>query len=454
MGGTACSARACYAEGLGWNGKQVSRSEFDHRKAKEDWIPLVPEILGNTFRSLRIPNYRIYFFTQIVSFSGTWAQLVAESWLVLRLTGSGVALGTVMALQFGPTLLAGAWGGLVADRFDKRRIVIGSQAAMALLALTLGALTATDVITVWMVYALALLVGIVMVIDKPAREAFTIEMVGTDSLANAVALDTSVFTVARMVGPALAGGLIALTGLAACFFINATSYLAVLVGLIKMNDDALRRRPPLPKGKGQLREGIRQVARNGELHVPLVLLAVSGLLAFNLQVILPLMAKRVFEEGAGTYGLLFSAVGVGTALGSLLAANLVRPDHRLTSLWALGYGVCVFVCAVVPGLGAAMVAFAVAGFAHMVFVALTKSTMQVHSEDAMRGRVMSLRAVVFLGSTALGSPLIGWLAQDLGPRFTLGMGGVATAVAALVILVLPRRWGSAGRDLVNEPRAA
>lgn len=260
--------------------------------------PLV-RFTRRTFRALRIRNYRMYFFSQIVSMTGTWAQSVAQIWLVLQLTHSGVALGIVTGLQFAPILLFGAWTGLLADRVDKRRLVIATQATAAVLALVLGVITAADVVELWMIYVLAFGVGIATAVEIPARQSFVLEMVGEEDLVNAVGLNSAVFTSARIAGPAIAAVLISTAGIAWCFFLNAASFLAVVAALTRMDADRLQPTPRIPRSKGQIREGLRYVRSRPDLSLALVLMAVVGTLAFNFRVILPLMATEVFGGGAG-----------------------------------------------------------------------------------------------------------------------------------------------------------
>jgi MFS family permease len=396
-------------------------------------------ISGRTFQSLRVRNYRLYFTGQIISVSGTWMQSVAQAWLVLKLTGSGVALGFTTALQFTPMLLLGAWGGLMADRFDKRKLLIGTQVGAGILALFLGILTASGVIRLWMVFAFAVAFGVVTMLDNPARQAFVVEMVGPDELTNAVGLNSATFNAARIVGPAIAGVLIATVGIAPCFLINAVSYIAVIVALGAMRSSELHRGEPLPRKKGQLREGFQYVWSTPALRGPLLLMAVVGTLAFNFQVILPLVAKYTFHGDAGTYGAISSLMGAGTLVGALVAAAGRRSTPRFLAAAAVVFGVLILVAAGAPTLALEMVAVVPMGFASMTFVVTANSTLQLNSSREMRGRVMALYAVVFLGSTPIGGPIVGWVSQHYGARAALALGGVATLVAGLVSLIGLRR---------------
>lgn len=407
-------------------------------------MTVVRRTFTRTFRSLGRRNYRLYFFGQIVSVTGTWVQSVAQIWLVLKLTGSGLALGLTAGLQFLPVLLAGPWGGLVADRFDKRRILIGTQAASGTLALVLGVLVLTNQVRLWMVFALAFALGIVTLFDNPTRQSFVVEMVGPQDVANGVSLNSAVFTATRVVGPALAGLLIATVGLAACFLLNAASYLAVILGLAAMRASELHRQAPVPRARGQLREAFRYVWETPGLRWPLVLMGVVYTFAFNFSVLLPLQARDAFHAGPGLFGTFFSLMGVGSLGGALVMANQRRPTARVLVLSAVGIGVVLLAVASAPILGAEMVALVTLGFAGMAFMATGNSMLQFAARPSVRGRVMALYAMVFLGSTPVGGPLAGFLAERFGPRAALGIAGlVALCAGAAGWFVLRRR----GRQL-------
>jgi MFS family permease len=296
----------------------------------------VGRAVGRTFHSLRVRNYRLYFFAQAVSQSGTWMQSVAQGWLVLHLTGSALLLSVTVALQFGPVLFIGPWGGLLADRTDKRKLLIATQTIMTVLAVVLGVLTVTGVVRVWMIFVLAALNGVANGLDNPARQSFVIEMVGPDDVANAVALNSVVVNASRVIGPAIAGVLIVTVGLASCFLVNAGSYLFVIVALVAMRPSELRRGRPLSRKGGQLRAGFAYVWHTPELRVPLTMMALVGTLGYNFSILLPLMARVAFHRGAGTYGALVVAMGVGALAGGLYAAARARPSRRL--LWRRDHG--------------------------------------------------------------------------------------------------------------------
>lgn len=396
-----------------------------------------------TFHSLRSRNFRLYLFGQVVSVTGTWMQSVASIWLVLKITGSGVDLGVVTALQFAPMLVLGAWGGLIADRFDKRHVLIGTQAAFALLALLLGIFTAAGSITLAMVYWLSLGQGVVTAVDMPARQSFVVEMVGPDDLTNAVGLNSAVMTGTRIAGPALAAILILALGIAPVFIVNAVSYVAVIGALAAIRAADLHRENEPRRGPGALREGFRYVWNTPELRSPLALMAVLFALSFNFSVLLPLLAKRSFHGGAGTFGSLLSAMGVGSFLGALVMAHRSTPSRRLMAIAALAFGVLSIGAAAAPTLLLEMAAMFLVGFSGIWFMVNGNSTLQLTSVPEMRGRVMALYGMVFLGTTPIGAPLAGWMAERFGPRIGLGAGGAMAAVAAGVALWLLARGSRA-----------
>lgn len=414
-------------------------------------MTLIASNLRRMFRSLNIRNYRVYFFGQIISMIGTWTQVTAQMWLVLQLSGSAVAMGITAALQFLPVLLAGAWGGVLADRADKRKVLIATQGAGASLALVLAVLTLTGVVELWMVYVLAFLFGVVLVADHPVRQSFVMEMVGPEDLPNAVGLNSTVFTTARIVGPALAAILISTAGIGWAFMINAASYLAVIRALRAMRVDELRRAERVERAKGQLVEGLRYVWSTPLLRSSLLLMAVVGTLAFNFRVLLPLMAEVAFNGDAGTYGLLSSTMGGGTFVGALIATWISRPTRALLVGAAFTFGILIVAAGAAPSLPLELVALFLLGAASIVFIATANSTLQLNSTDAMRGRVMALYSVVFLGSTPIGSPLVGLIAEHFGPRAALLVAGVATILGGVVALRGLRR-ARAARAAREEPK--
>ncbi len=386
-------------------------------------------------------NFRLFFIGQAVSVTGTWMQSVAAAWLVLQLAEShaGLALGVQAAFNFGPMLFLGAFGGLLADRRDKRSILVGTQTAFAILAIALWALVATDVVTLWMVYALTLLQGVVTAIDMPARQSFYVEMVGQPELTNAISLNSAVMTGTRIVGPALAGVLIATIGIAACFLVNGVSYIAVIGGLLLMRKDELHR-TFAERRAGQLREGIAYVWQTVELRDPIVWMAFVFTFAFNFSILFPLLARDVFGGDAGTLGLILSLLGVGSLIGALAMAREKHPNPRRLALAAGAFGVATVLVAYAPTLRAELLLLVPMGFVAMIFMITGNSTLQLTARDDMRGRVMALYGIVFLGSTPIGGPVAGWMAEALGPRGALAFGGVvAVAVGAVALLILRAR---------------
>ncbi len=388
-----------------------------------------PAVVRRTISSLAVHNFRLYFFGQMVSLSGTWMQSVAQAWLVLKLTGSGTALGLLVALQFLPVLLLGPLGGLVADRCDKRRLLYATQTSAGLLALALGILVSFDVVRLWMVFALAAGFGLVNAVDSPARQTFVHEMVGAHELPNAVTLNSVMVNLARAVGPAVAGALIATVGLGPCFLINAGSYLAVLTALALMRAHELHPTAPQPRAKGQLREGFRYVRSTPALSTPLLMMAVIGTLAYEFGVILPLMARFTFHGDAGTYGLMSSCMGIGSVVGGLYVASHRRVGGTALALNAVAFGVVLLMAAAAPNLAIELVALVLIGVTSIGFLSRGNATLQLTTAPEMRGRVMALWAVAFLGSTPIGGPIIGWIGQNLGPRYGLGLGGLAALAA-------------------------
>jgi MFS family permease len=403
----------------------------------------VSAAVRRSFDSLSVPNYRRYFAGQIVSLSGNWMQMVAEVWLVLSLTGSGVAVGMTTALQFLPILLFGAWGGVLADRFAKRRLLILTQALMAAPALALLAISASGVVAPWMVMALVFVRGTVNAVDNPTRQSFAIEMVGPDRVVNAVSLNSVLVHSARLVGPAVAGILIATVGVGPCFALNALSFAAMIVALWGMDPAQLRAAPPAGREPGAVREGLRYVLRTPELAVPLGLMALVGTLGLNFQVILPLLARFSFDGGPSAYAALVSAMGVGSVIGAIATGAHGRTDARLIAGAALAFGAFALLAAAMPSLALEIPVLALLGASAVTFAAAINSSLQLAVEPRMRGRVMALYSVVFLGSTPIGGPLVGWLSEAYDPRAALllaASAGLSAAWAGHVALArLPSR---------------
>jgi MFS family permease len=392
-----------------------------------------------TFAALAIPNYRRYIAGQSVSLIGTWMQMAAQSWLVLSLTGSATALGVIVALQTLPVLLLGPYGGVVADRVDKRRLMVILQGAMGVQALILGLLTVMGVVQLWEIGVLAALLGLNNAFENPARQAFMLEMVGAESLRNAVSLNSVLVNVARVIGPAVAGVLIATVGEGPCFLLNAASFVAVIVSLVSLDRSAIHPSPPSPRRPGQLRDGLRYVRRSPDLGVPLAMMALVGALAYEFQVTLPVMAKQGLHAGATGYGFMTAAMGVGAVVGGLFVATRGRTGLPTLVLASCAFGVVLGFACVAPNLPTELIALALAGGASISFMATGNSTLQLSAAPDMRGRVMSLWFVAFQGSTPIGGPIVGWVMAQAGARAGLGLGAVTCLLTALLGLLVLRR---------------
>ncbi|MFL6053700.1 MAG: MFS transporter [Actinoallomurus sp.] len=393
------------------------------------------------FRSLRNRNYRLFAAGQVVSNTGTWMQRVAQDWLVLDLThGSGAALGITTGLQFLPLLLFGLYGGVLADRFRKRRVLMVTQAVMGALALVLGLLAVTGSAQVWHVYALAFGLGLATVVDNPTRQTFAVEMVGPADLSNAIALNSAIFNMARILGPAVAGVLIAAIGTGPVFLVNAGSFGAVLLGLYLMREDELHLKAPVPRAKGQLREGLSYVRQRRDLVMVLTLVLFVAAFGMNFQMTTALMSRQVFHSGASSFGLASTMLAVGALSGSLLAARRRNLRMRLLFLAATVFGVLEIATGLMPNYVSFLVLLVPTGVALLTFNTAANAVMQLSVPAEMRGRVMGLYMLVFAGSSPIGSPLIGWLAEIFGPRSSVVIGGIVSlaAVIGVVVVMAPR----------------
>ena len=393
-----------------------------------------------TFSSRHVRNFRLYYIGQIISTSGTFMQSIAQAWLVLKLTNSGTALGLITALQYVPILILGPYGGVIADRISKRKILFFTQSISGLLALILGVLVATGLVQVWMVYILAFCLGMTNVFDNPTRQTFYVEMVGADNLRNAVTLYSTLVNLARVIGPAIAAGLIAVFGLAPCFIINGVSYFAVVIMLGMMHTDELSVTPPLPSAKGQLQEGFKYVVSKPVIGSSLLMMAIIGTLTFEFQVSLPLIAQFAFKGDASSYAFLSAAMGFGAAMGGILFASRkgIVP-YKLVSA-SLLFGLAVLGAAFMPSLLLSGLVMVLVGISSINFSTLGNSTLQLESSPQMRGRVMSFWSVAFLGSTTIGGPIVGWVAEIAGARWGLALGGLAAVTAAALGAITLRRF--------------
>jgi len=390
------------------------------------------EQIGRTFLSLKTRNYRLYFIGQGISLCGTWMQTIGQAWLVLKITGSGTALGMVAAFQFVPMLVLGPFGGVIADRFSKRKILYFTQTASGGLALMLGILVATDLVKLWMIYIFVFSLGLVNAIDNPTRQTFITEMVGEDQLPNAVSLNSAQVNLARAIGPAIGGGLIATLGLAPLFVINGISYVGVLVALFKMRAEELRPAPIVERAKGQLREGFRYVKSTPLLLNSLLMMAIIGMLSYEFNVSLPLFARFTFQSDAAGYAALTTAMGIGSVIGGLYTATRRKVTVRMLINAAWLFGLVILLTAIAPTLWLAMLGMVLVGIFSINFLSLGNVTLQLRSTVQMRGRVMGLWAVAFLGTTPIGGPIIGWIGQHAGPRWGLAVGGFAALAAGAV----------------------
>ncbi|MCF3145656.1 MFS transporter [Streptomyces platensis] len=416
-----------------------------------------------TFSSLRIRNYRLFATGQMVSNTGTWMQRIAQDWLVLSLTGSSTAVGITTALQFLPMLLFGLYGGVIADRFAKRKLLLFTQSAMGVTGLALAALTLSGQVQVWHVYLTAFVLGLVTVLDNPARQAFVSEMVGQDELRNAVSLNSANFQSARLIGPAVAGVLITAFGSGWAFLLNGLSFIAPLTGLLMMRTAELHKAVRVPRSKGQLREGLRYVSGRPDLIWPIVLVGFIGTFGFNFPIWLTAFVHHVYHQGAGTYSLFNGLMAAGSLIGALLAARRASSRLRLVVGAAMLFGTLEIAAALAPSFWIFAALLVLIGTVGLTINVTANSSIQMATDPAMRGRVMSLFMMVFVGGTPLGAPLVGWITDSFGPRIGFMAGGVVSLAAALLIgLILARVGGlrlkvdlrRGHRHLAFVPRAA
>lgn len=387
-------------------------------------------IVRRTFAALGVHNFRLYFAGQVISVSGAWMQRVAQSWLVLELTGSGAAVGALTAVQFLPVLVLGPMGGLVADRVDKRRLLYVTQVLAATTALALGALVLTEQVELWMVFFLAGVLGVVGSFNNPARQTFVMDMVGRSRLTNAVALNSVLVNTARIIGPAIGGLLIVTVGIGWCFVINAISYVVFITALALMRSDEIEKSEPERRRSGQLRQALRYVRDEPVLLATLVASAIFGLLAYEFEVVLPIFARFTFGGDADTFGTMFAAMGFGAVIGGLFVASrhTTTPRAILYSCYALAAAITM--TAVAPSALAAHITLVFVGAASTAFLTLTNSVLQLRAVPEMRGRVLGLRAMAVLGARPIGGPIVGWIGDHFGPRYSLVVGALACVAAA------------------------
>ncbi len=394
---------------------------------------------GEIFRSMHVRNFRLFFGGQLISQIGNWLTLIAQTLLVLKLTDSGLAVGFLAACQFLPVLLFGAWSGLVADRSDKRKLLMIVQTFAMFQSFALAFLAFMDKPPLPALYLVALAGGFATAFDNPARRAFVVEMVPQENVQNAVSLNSALMTGSRVVGPAVAGLLIATVGFGWCFLVDGLSYLAVLAGLKMMRPEELR--PPIrtPRSKGQVRAGIRYARSVPDLWVPLVMMTIIGALAFNFNVVMPLFVKRTLHGSDTTFTLLYSVVSVGSLIGALRTARKTSTSVRQVVLGAASFGIAMLLLAAAPTLGVALPIAALMGLTSITFMTASTAIVQMRADPAMRGRVLALQAIVFLGTTPIGGPLLGWIIEVFNARVGLAVGGVACLAAAVFGELATRR---------------
>ncbi|MEO7260338.1 MAG: MFS transporter [Jatrophihabitantaceae bacterium] len=385
-------------------------------------------------RSLGVRNYRLYFSGQLISLTGTWAQRVAQDWLVLQLTDSGIALGIVTALQFGPALLLSLYGGALADRGDKRKLLLGAQAGMGITALALGLLDVSGVVTLWHVLALAAVLGVISAIETPIRQSFVVEMVGPGDLPNAVALNSMNFNLARIIGPAIAGLVITAFGTGWAFLGNALSTVAVLGGLALMRSAELTPSEPVRRQPGQYRAAVRYVRTRSDLVLPMLLMFIVGTFGMNFQISIALVAKQLFHRGAASFGLLSTMLAIGATLGALASTTRrTRPTRLFLVGAAVAFSLTELLAGLMPSFELTALALIPAGFTMITLAQAANATVQLGVEPTMRGRVMGLYILCFMGGTPIGAPIVGWVAELFGPRWAMLGGGLICLVATLVV---------------------
>ncbi len=401
---------------------------------------------GQTFASLRIRNFRLFFLGQIVSQTGTWLSMVAQTLLVLHLTKSGVALGLLTAAQFGPVLVLGAWAGVVADRSDKRKLLMTVQTLAMLQSFAMAALVFTGSPPLLAIYGVAFAGGVLTAFDNPTRRSFVVEMVPRDHVNNAVSLNSALMTGSRVVGPALAGVLVMTVGFGWTFLIDGVSYVAVLIGLALMRNSELHPAPLVARAKGQVRDGLRYARSVPQLWMPLVMMAVIGTLAFNFQVVVPLFVTDDLGGSDQTFTLLFSVLSLGSLVGALAVARRTETTVRRVGMTAIAFGVSMALLAIAPNQGVAFLVGPLIGIASIAFMTSSTALVQTEAAPEMRGRVLALQAMVFLGSTPIGGPIVGWIAEHLGARYALAVGAAACLGAGA--------WGVvvAARRHIDDPR--
>ena len=408
---------------------------------------------ATTFSALRVRNYRLYFAGQGISLIGTWMQGIGQAWLVLKLTNSGTAVGIVTAMQFLPVFILAPFGGVLADRFPKRRMLLYTQTLAALLALTLGVLVATDKVQVWMIVLLALGLGVVNSLDNPTRQSFVHELVGRDDLRNAVTLNSLEVNLCRIIGPALAGIIIVKIGIAPCFLINAGSFVGVIACLALMREGELRPSKRVEAAKGQIREGFAYVRNSPTILTVLLMMGLVGTLTYEFNVTLELLTKFTYHMDADAYAFLTSAMGLGAVVGGLLTAGRRTAALRGLVIAAFGFAITMVALAAAPNFLVAALIMIPVGACSLAFTSLTNTILQMEAAQQMRGRVMSLWTVAFLGSTVVGAPIVGWVGQRFNPRASILVGAAAALAAGIIGLAAAQRARARASDETVSPLA-
>jgi len=398
----------------------------------------------DTFRSLHVRNFRLFFSGQLISQIGNWLSMVALTLLVLKLTDDGVAIGFLAAAQFGPVLVIGAWAGLIADRSDKRKLLIIVQSIAMAQSFVLAALAFSGNPPLWSIYAVALVGGITVAFDNPARRAFVVEMVPEADMNNAVSLNSAAMTSSRIFGPALAGLLVITVGFGWAFLVDGLSYIAVLIGLAMMRKSELRPSPVAQRAKGQVRAGLRYARSIPDLWVPLVMMAVVGTFAYNFSTVFPLFVTRSLGGTDTTFTLLLSVISVGALFGALATARRKSIDVRMVSLTSLAFGAALVLMTFAPNPAVAFPIGLLVGLGSIAFLTASTAIVQIRSDPVMRGRVLALQAIVFLGSTPIGGPIVGWICEHIGPRYGVAVGAVAALGAGVWGLAKARSCAPAG----------
>jgi len=392
-----------------------------------------------TFAALAVPNFRRYVSGQSLSLIGTWVETVAQALLVLKLTHSGTVLGLTTAARYAPILLLSPYAGLLVDRYSKRHVLLVTQTGLGVVSALLGAAVLTGAVRLWQVVVLAVAFGVFSAVDNPARQAFVQEVVGHDLVRNAVTLNTTMVNVARVIGPTVAAVLASTVGLGWCFVVNAVSFGFVIISLLSLDTRRLHPVPPVPRGRGQLRAGLRYAARVPEIARPLLMMALIGAFTFEFEVSLPLLAETTFHGTATTYSWLIGALGAGAVAGGLYAARSARTGVARLARAALGYAIAVGLVAVAPTFPTAVAACVLVGVATVIFLTTGNATIQLASDPEYRGRVTALWSMALVGTTPIGSPVIGALSDAAGPRYALGLGAAACVAAAII-----GRWPGGG----------